>query len=64
LLKDIGYFSDRFKEEVLDSEVMPWLFGQTEKFVEEMDSYNSYPNTMIASHIEDSATHHVDKVKE
>jgi len=26
LLKDIGYFSDRFKEEVLDEQVMPWLF--------------------------------------
>ena len=64
LLKDIGYFSDPFKEEVLDSAVLPWLFEQTEKFVNEGDSFNSYPNTVVASHIEDKAAHHVKKVEE
>ena len=64
LLKDLGYFSDRFQQEVLDEAVMPWLFEQTEKFVQEMDSYNSYPNTIVASHIEDKAAHHVKKVQE
>lgn len=26
-LKDVGYFSDRFKEQILDQDVMPWLFN-------------------------------------
>ena len=25
LLKDVGYFSDRFKEQVMEGEVIPWL---------------------------------------
>ena len=64
LLKDIGYFSDPFKEEVLDAQVLPWLFEQTEKFVNEGAAFNSYPNTIVASHIEDKAAHHVKKVEE
>ena len=64
LLKDIGYFSDRFREEVLDGEVMPWILQQTEKFAQEKESYNSYPNTILAGFIEDSAANHVKKVQE
>lgn len=64
LLKDIGYFSDPFKEEVLDAQVLPWLFEQTEKFVNEGAAFNSYPNTVVASHIEDKSAHHVKKVEE
>ena len=64
LLKDIGYFSDPFKEEVLDAQVLPWLFEQTEKFVNEGAAFNSYPNTIVASHIEDKSAHHVKKVEE
>ena len=63
LLKDVGYFSDRFKEQVMEGEVMPWLLDQTETFVKNMDSYNSYPNTLIAGYIEESSKNHVEKVK-
>ena len=55
LLKDVGYFSDRFREQVLDGDVMPWIFDQTEKFVKQMESYNAYPNTLIAGYIEESS---------
>ena len=63
LLKDVGYFSDRFREQVLDGDVMPWIFEQTENFVKSMESYNAYPNTVIAGYIEDSSNTHVETVK-
>ena len=55
LLKDLGHFSDRFKEEVLDKEVMPFLYEETEKYVNSMESYNSYPNTLIAGYVESAS---------
>ena len=63
LLKDIGYFSDRFREQVLDADVMPWIFDQTENFAKQMGSYNAYPNTLIAGYIEEASNTHVQKVK-
>ena len=63
LLKDVGYFSDRFREQVLDGDVMPWIFTQTEKFYKDMSSYNAYPNTLIAGYLEDASATHVEKVK-
>ncbi len=32
-LQDVGYFTDTFKVEVLEQNVMPWLFGRVEGFV-------------------------------
>lgn len=62
-LKDVGYFSDRFKEQILDQDVMPWLFNQTEKFVSQMKSYNAYPNTLIAGYIDETSQKHIATVK-
>ncbi len=57
-LRDVGMFRNRFNQDVLEADVMPWLIGQTAKFVKEMDSYNSYPNTLIGNYInEKSETH-------
>ena len=42
---------------------MPWIFEQTENFVKGMESYNAYPNTVIAGYIEDSSNTHVQTVK-
>ena len=58
-LKDVGYFSDRFQEQVLDQDVMPWLFNQTEKFVSQMQSYKAYPNTLIAGYIDETSQKHI-----
>ena len=58
-LKDVGYFSDRFQEQILDQDVMPWLFNQTEKFVSQMQSYNAYPNTLIAGYIDETSQKHI-----
>ena len=30
LLRDVGYFQDQFKEEILEREVMPWILEQAE----------------------------------
>lgn len=53
-LRDVGHFRDHFKQDVLEKEVMPWLFGNTAKFVAEMDSQNCYPDTLIGNYIQTS----------
>ena len=57
-LRDIGMFRNRFHQDVLEADVMPWLIKQTTKLVSEMDSHNSYPTTLIGNYIhEKSETH-------
>ena len=62
-LRDVGYFSDRFKEQILDQDVMPWLFSETEKFVAQQSSYKAYPNTLIAGYIDEASQKHIATVK-
>ena len=50
-LRDVGMFRDRFDQEVLELDVMPWLVQETSKFVVEMESHSSYPTTMIGNYM-------------
>ena len=63
LLKDVGYFGDRFKEQVMEGDVIPWICDKAEVFVKDMDSYNTYPDTILSGYIEESNNAHVEKVK-
>ena len=49
-LRDIGMFRDNFKQEILEKDVMPWLFDLTTKIVGEMDSSCAYPDTLVGNH--------------
>lgn len=63
LLKDVGYFGDRFKEQVMEGDVIPWICDKAEVFVKDIDSYNTYPDTILSGYIEESNNAHVEKVK-
>jgi len=62
-LRDVGMFRDNFKQEVLEKDVMPWLFEQTSKFVGEMDSYGGYPSTLIGNYVTESSSTHTKEVQ-
>jgi|688.fasta_scaffold948787_1 hypothetical protein len=40
-------------------DVMPWLMQKSEIFVKQMENMTSYPNTVIAKHIDETSVTHV-----
>ena len=38
-LFDVGYFSNKFRVEVLEQDVLPWLENKVEDFVKELDEF-------------------------
>jgi hypothetical protein len=36
-LTDVGYFTNTFQVDVLEQNVLPWLFNRVESFVSELD---------------------------
>lgn len=63
-LKDVGFFHNKFKEETLNADVLPWLFQQTETFVQQLQTLNKYPDSLISSYMQDVSTLHTQKVQE
>lgn len=63
-LKDVGYFNNKFKDETMYGDVLPWLTGKTEGFVQELDSLSKYSDTVIFQHIHNVSKLHQQKVEE
>lgn len=63
-LRDVGYFGNKFKQEVLETNVMPWLYKETQNCIGALASQTSYPTTLINNYLETKAQRHTDKVKE
>ena len=53
-LRDVGLFRDRFDQDVLEADVMPWLIDETSKYVVEMGSHSDYPTTLIGNYLNTS----------
>mmetsp|Transcript_41326 Transcript_41326/g.54332 ORF Transcript_41326/g.54332 Transcript_41326/m.54332 type:complete len:220 (-) Transcript_41326:1520-2179(-) len=62
-LRDVGMFRDRFNQDVLEADVMPWLMQQTAAFVAEMGSHGKYPNTLIGNYMLDAQGTHQKEVQ-
>ena len=50
-LRDVGMFRDRFNQEVLEADVMPWLIKEASNHVADFNSKSAYPNTLIGNYI-------------
>ena len=46
-LCDVGYFTNRFKTEVLEQDVLPWLEGKVLSYVEELEKLYDFPNDIV-----------------
>lgn len=62
-LRDVGMFRDRFNQDVLEADVMPWMIAQCASFVAEMDSHAQYPNTLIGNYMLDAQDTHGKEVQ-
>ena len=61
-LADTGFFYNTFKQKTLETDVLPWLYGQTEEYLEELNSFDALPDELIQgveAHVSQS---HVDTI--
>jgi radial spoke head protein 3 len=63
-LSDVGYFTDTFKVEVLEQNVLPWLFTHVEGFVEELDQLGEFSDVFLSSNLDECLTLHEQTVKQ
>jgi len=62
-LKDVGYFTNTFEVDVLEQNVMPWLFNKVEGFVEELDDLGNFPDLFLGANVDDFLKDHVNTVQ-
>jgi Radial spoke protein 3 len=43
-LADVGIFYNKFNEEVLKTNVLPWLFKEAELYLDELEAAEAIPN--------------------
>lgn len=43
---------------------MPWIMGQTESFVKNVEHLEKYPSSVVARHIDETSVRHMQKVNE
>ena len=57
-LKDVGYFTDQFRIEILEQNVLPWIFSQVENFVDEIDSSKDISDMFLSSNVDEEMIMH------
>ena len=57
-LSDVGYFVDTFKVNVLEQDVLPWLFGHVENFLSEMDVVGDFSDVLVGSNLDHEMSEH------
>jgi hypothetical protein len=57
LLNDMSFFQDK-QQEVLNRDVMPWLYTEAATFTENLGSYEQYPSRMIVEFMADEINEH------
>ena len=61
-LKDVGYFVDNFKVDVLEGDVLPWLFCKVEELVEEIDVAVNFSDLLVGKNVDSEMKAHEDTV--
>jgi hypothetical protein len=51
-LKDVGYFTDTFKVDVLEGDVLPWLYGKVEELVSESEVAGDFSDVLVGDNID------------
>lgn len=62
-LADVGYFTNSFKNQVLEQDVLPWLQAKVVSFVHQLDELSKFPDNFIADHCTDFEHQHTKTVE-
>jgi hypothetical protein len=50
-LKDMGYFADQFQVEILDGDVVPWLYEEAFRHLQELSVQQALPTNLALDHL-------------
>lgn len=50
-LTDVGFYTDNFKIEVLDNDVVPWLHQKCFEFIQDLEVEESVPTSLAKDHL-------------
>ena len=50
-LTDVGFYTDNFKIEVLDNDVVPWLHARAFEFIQDLEVEDSIPTSLAKDHL-------------
>lgn len=57
-LTDVGFFYNKFSEETLKTDVLPWLYNETEAYLAELDEAEQLPTQLIDGYVDEMAQTH------
>jgi len=61
-LKQVGFYTDQFKEQVLEENVVPWLQARVFEFIQDLEIQESIPTRMAIDHFNSEQMTHLDNV--
>ena len=61
-LTDVGFYTDKFKVDVLDMDVVPWLHEKAFEFVQDLEVQEQFSTRMIEDHLDAEEAEHLEKV--
>lgn len=62
-LADVGFFFNKFMDSTLRTDVLPWLFDETDKYIEEIEAGEAMPTEVINGFIQDRVNEHEATIK-
>jgi len=62
-LTDVGFYTDNFKVEVLDNDVVPWLHARCFEFIQDLDVEESVPTSLARDHLMTEEDQHTKTVQ-
>ena len=63
-LADVGFFYNNFSEVTLKTDVLPWLFNETEMYLKELNEHDELPNEVEVDYIKSIAKEHADTIND
>jgi hypothetical protein len=62
-LTDVGFYTDSFKVEVLDNDVVPWLHTRCFEFIADLEVQESVPTILAKTYLLTEEEEHIATVK-
>ena len=62
-LTDVGFFTDEFRTDVLDNDVVPWLHEQAFEFLQDLTVQTAFSTNLVLDHLVSEENSHIATVK-
>jgi hypothetical protein len=63
-LATVGFFTNRFKVNVMEQEILPWLFSNVQEFVHALDTTGKFPDELMMAYFDEAEATHKETVEQ